>query len=73
MTEEESKKEEEKLEFTPEGEAVVYISLEQARLLALQIARDGPGYYGRRYAKRPPILDVVSQVDPIIRTAVRLK
>ena len=31
MAEDESKKEEEKFEFTPEGEALGYISLDQAR------------------------------------------
>ena len=34
-------KEEEKLEFTPEGETRGYISLDQARVLALQHARLG--------------------------------
>lgn len=32
-------KEEDKLEFTPEGETFSYISLDQARVLALQHAR----------------------------------
>ena len=32
-------KEEEKFDFTGEGEAVNYISLEQARVLAMQTAR----------------------------------
>ena len=63
MAEEESKKEEEKLEFTAEGEAVAYISLEQARLLALQTARDNAGFYGRRYATRSPVLEVVSSEE----------
>jgi hypothetical protein len=35
-------KEEEKFEFTGEGEAVNYISLAQARLLAIRTARDPP-------------------------------
>ena len=34
------KKDEEKLEFTSEGETYGYISLDQARVLALQHARD---------------------------------
>ena len=38
MTEEEDKQEE-KFDFTSEGEALGYISLEQARLLAMQTAR----------------------------------
>ena len=51
MTEEEGKKEEEKLEFTTEGETPGYISLDQARVLALQHARDNREFYGR-YAER---------------------
>ena len=42
-------KEEEKFEFTGEGEAVNYISLAQARLLAIRTARDPPGEYGSQY------------------------
>ena len=41
-------KEEEKFEFTGEGEAVNYISLAQARLLAIRTAR-APGEYGSQY------------------------
>lgn len=36
-----------KLQFTPEGDALGYISLEQARVLALQHARDNREIYGR--------------------------
>ena len=36
---EDQRKEEEKFDFTDEGEAVNYISLEQARVLAMQTAR----------------------------------
>ena len=35
-------KEEEKFDFTGEGEAVEYISLEQARVLAMQTVRETP-------------------------------
>ena len=42
-------KEEEKFDFTSEGEAVGYISLDQARLLAMQTARETPGAYGSQY------------------------
>tara|TARA_B100000315_G_scaffold145098_1_gene134046 strand:+ start:3463 stop:3741 length:279 start_codon:yes stop_codon:yes gene_type:complete len=48
MTEEEGKKEEEKLEFTPEGETLGYISLDQARVLAIEHARDNRDFYGPR-------------------------
>ena len=52
MAEEEGKKEEEKLEFDSTGQAVAYISLDQARVLALQHARDNREFYGRSYAQR---------------------
>ena len=40
---------EDKFDFSSEGEALAYISLEQARLLAMQTAREAPGDYGRRF------------------------
>jgi hypothetical protein len=40
-------KEEEKFDFTPEGEG--YISLDEARILAMRTAVDSPGDYGRQY------------------------
>ena len=40
-------KEEEKFDFTGEGEAVEYISLEQARVLAMQT----PDEYGSQYPR----------------------
>ena len=42
-------KEEEKFDFTPEGEAVGYICLDQARVLAMRTAREAPGGYGSQY------------------------
>jgi len=42
-------KEEEKFGFTGEGEAVNYISLAQAWLLAIRTAREPPGEYGSQY------------------------
>ena len=42
-------KEEDKQEFTTEGETFGYISLAQARVLAMSTARDTPGEYGDRY------------------------
>ena len=46
---EEQGKEEEKFDFTGEGEAVSYISLERARVLAIRTARESPGDYGSQY------------------------
>ena len=59
MAEEPEKKEEdEKLEFTPEGEALGYISADQARVLALQHARDNREVYGS-YADRDLVWEVI--------------
>ena len=52
MDEEAGKKEEEKLEFTPEGEALGYIFLDQARVPEIQHARDNRDFYGPNYARR---------------------
>ena len=59
MTEDESKQDEEKLEFTPEGETLGYISLDQARVSALQHARDNRKIYGR-YADRELVWEVIA-------------
>ena len=42
-------KEEEKFEFDSAGEALAYISLAQARVVAMQTARETPGEYGSQY------------------------
>jgi hypothetical protein len=44
---EDNGKEEEKFDFTPEGEG--YISLAEARVLATRTALEAPGDYGRQY------------------------
>ena len=44
---------EEKFEFTAEGEALGYISLAQARLLALRHARDNRDFYERPCSRWP--------------------
>ena len=49
MAEDEGK-EEEKFDFTREGEAVGYISLDQARALAMQTAKEAPGDHGSKIA-----------------------
>ena len=38
-----------KIEFTPDGETLGYISLDQARVLALRIAREDTQAYGGKY------------------------
>ena len=42
-------KKEDSFEFDSAGEAIEYISLDQARLVAVQAARETPGNYGRTY------------------------
>ena len=46
MVDEEGKKEDKFDEFDDTGEALGYISLEQARVLAMRTAREEPGSYG---------------------------
>jgi hypothetical protein len=52
-------KEEEKFDFTGEGETVNYISLAQALLLAIRTATEIPGNYGRRYQNVPMVFESV--------------
>ena len=47
MADDQDKQDDDKQEFTPEGETLGYISLDQARVLALQHARDNREFYGR--------------------------
>ena len=47
-------------DFTPEGEALGYISQDQATVLAIQYAQDNPGEYGRRYRSRNMVWEVLS-------------
>ena len=62
MAEEEGKQEE-KFDFTAEGEALGYISLEQARVLAIEHARDNTDFYSPRYRQMALVWEVVSQED----------
>ena len=52
-------KEEKKFDFTGEGKAVGYISFEQARVLAIQTARETPGEYGSEYQTVSMAFEVV--------------
>ena len=60
MAQEEEKKEEEKFEFDAAGEALGYISLDQARVLAIEHAQHYIEYYGRRYARRELVWEEMS-------------
>ena len=59
MAEDEGKQDDDKLEFDSAGQALGYISLDQARVLALQHARDNREFYGK-YAERELVWEVVS-------------
>ena len=71
VAEEPEKKEEEKLEFTPEGEALGYISVDQARVIALQYARDNREAYGP-FADRDLVWAVVGTEETEDYYEVRL-
>jgi sugar lactone lactonase YvrE len=62
MAEDEAKKED-KFDFTSAGEASGYISLDQARVLAMRTARETPGAYGRRFRRMPMAFEVVSDEE----------
>ena len=55
---EDEEKQEEKFDFTADGEALGYISLAQARLLAMQTARETPGNYVTQYDNVPMVFAV---------------
>ena len=57
------KKDEEKFDFTAEGEALGYVSLDQAQVLAIRHARETPGAYGATYVDVPMAFDVVESDD----------
>ena len=63
MTEDESKQDQETLEFTREGETLGYISLDQATVLAMRVTRDAPGAYGRRFRNVPMAFEIVEDTE----------
>ncbi|MDP6420866.1 MAG: hypothetical protein FI707_11085 [SAR202 cluster bacterium] len=60
---EETEGKEEKFEFDSAGEARSYISLEQARVLAMQTARADPGNYGRSFSRALMAFEVSDQKE----------
>lgn len=50
MAQNQGDREERKLDFTPEGEVRGYIGLDQARVQAMEYARDNTEFYGPEYA-----------------------
>ena len=63
MAEDQGKQDKEKIDFTREGEALGYISLDQARVLAMRTARETPGAYGRRLRNIPMAFAVVGDSE----------
>ena len=63
MAQDGDKKEEKLDSFTPAGEALGYITLEQARIQAIQHARDNTEFYGPRYARVSLVWEVTSQEE----------
>ena len=64
-------KKEEKLEFDSTGQALGYISMDQARVLALQHARDNRDIYGR-YADADLVWEVAATEETEDYYEVRL-
>jgi hypothetical protein len=58
---EDKNNEEEKFDFTPEGEG--YISLDEARVLAVRTAVETPGSYGRDFRRVTMVFDVVESTE----------
>ena len=71
MAEDADRQEENKLDFDLAGEAVAYISLDQARVLALQHARDNRDFYGR-YADRDLVWELIGAEETEDYYEVRL-
>ena len=63
MVEDAGKSDEAKFDFTSEGEVSGYISLDQARVLAMRTARESPGAYGRRFTDVPMAFEVVEEEE----------
>ena len=61
MAEDQGSKEDKFDPFTREGETLGYISLEQARVLAMRHARDNTDFYGSAYSRINLVWEVISQ------------
>ena len=63
MVDKEDKKDEQKFEFDAAGEVIGYISLDQARVLAMRTAREAPGEYGNRYSRVLMAFEVMGEEE----------
>ena len=59
----EQKKDEDKVEFDSAGEAIGYISLEQARVLTLRHARENTDFYGGEYSGTALVWELVGEEE----------
>lgn len=77
MAEDQDKQEEEKFDFTQAGEALGYISLDQAQVLAMRTARESPGAYGDSFVDVPMAFEVVNSEETedhyVITLSLRLQ
>lgn len=60
---EDQDKQEEKFDFTALGEALGYISLDQAQVLAMETATGTPGKFGRRFRRTAMAFEVVDATE----------
>jgi hypothetical protein len=63
MTDGQDKKDDEKFDFTAEGEALGYIGMEQAQVRAMRVATETPGDYGSAYSGTRMAFDVAQSED----------
>ena len=63
MADNESNREEHKFDFTPEGEAREWIGLDQARVQAIEHARDHTEFYGAGYQGANFVWEVISAAE----------
>ena len=56
-------KKEDSFEFDSAGEAVGYISMEQARVLAMRTASETPGNYGASFGNVPMFFEAVEETE----------
>ena len=54
---------EDKFDFTAEGEAKDFVTLDQARLIAMQTARDQPGNYGARLRGESMVFEAADESE----------
>jgi hypothetical protein len=59
----EEEKEEEKFDFSAEGEGVGFVTVDQARFVAVQTAQREPGNYGPTWQSVPMVFEVIDETE----------